>query len=356
MVFGRRCMPARQVVGGGRRGRQNRAPICGKDARLTRNSTTPQLGAASRDRPGATRLFGLGRLAILAATSVAFGLVGCATLKRNPVPENVVEARQFSLGGIDAMQRDQWEKAEGLFAKAIETCPADERAHQQYAEALWHRNARTEAIAHLERSVELSGGDPHRRVRLGEMYLAQDQVQLAWEQVEAAIASQRNLASAWALRGDILRRQGRLEEAVANYHRALSEQPQYPHVQLATAGVYRELNRPRRALATLEVLATQYPPSEVPQEVLLQQGLALKAMDRYDDAVMMLAAASRRGEPTLDVLYHLGEAQLAAGDTANARLAARQALDLAPHNEQVHQLDRRISEQHERMTALVERY
>jgi Flp pilus assembly protein TadD len=58
----------------------------------------------------------------------------------------------------------------------------------------------------------------------------------------------------------------------------------------------------------------------------------------------------------LDVLYHLGDAQLAAGDTANARLAARRALILAPHNEHVHQLDRRINEQHRRMTALVERY
>lgn len=287
---------------------------------------------------------------------MSLGLVGCATLKPSPVPEHVVQARQLSLGGIDAMQQDQWEKAEWLFKKAIEKCPADERAHQQFAEALWHRDARAKAIEHLERSVELSGGDPHRRVRLGEMYLAENQIEKAWQQAEAAIESQRKLASAWALRGDILRKQGRLQEAVANYHRALSEQPQYPQVQLAAAGVYRELNRPRRALATLEVLATQYPPSEVPQEVLLQQGLALKAMDRYDDAVMMLSAASRRGEPTLDILYHLSEAQLAAGDTANARLAARQALDLAPHNEQIHQLDRRISEQHQRMTALVERY
>ncbi len=284
------------------------------------------------------------------------GLAGCATLKRNPVPENVVEARQISLVGLDAMQREQWGKAEGLFSKAIETCPADERAHQHYAEALWHRDACAEAIAHLEKSVELSGGDPHRRVRLGEMYLAKGKIEPAWEQVEAAIESQRKLASAWALRGDILRKQGRLEESIANYHRALSLQPQYPHVQMATAAVYRDLNRPRRALATLEVLATQYPPDEVPQDVLLQQGLAFKAMDRHDDAVLKLVAASRADDPTLDILFHLSEAQLAAGDTANARLAARRALSLAPDNEQIHQLDRRISEQQQRMTASVERY
>lgn len=284
------------------------------------------------------------------------GCVGCATLKRPAVAENVVEARTYSLDGMGAMQREQWGKAEGLFAKAIKTCPADERAHQQYAEALWHRDARANAIDHLEQSVALSGGDPNRRVRLGEMYLAEGEIAKAWSQVEAAIESQRKLASAWALRGDILRKQGQLEDALINYHRALGNQPQYPHVQMAVAGVYRDLNRPRRALATLEVLATQYAPSQVPQSVLLQQGLALKAMDRYDDAVMMLAAASRRGEPSLEAFYHLGEAQLAAGDTLNARRAAHEALNLAPNNDQVHQLDRRISEQHQRMTPLVERF
>ncbi|HJN12918.1 MAG TPA: tetratricopeptide repeat protein [Pirellulaceae bacterium] len=337
-------------------GTHDRQPICGKEASLTRNNKSHLASTASRGScpsvTGPSKVV----VAVVLGIGLTFGLAGCATLKHKPVPDNVVEARQFSLSGIDAMQRYEWEKAEGLFSKAIDTCPADERAHQQYAEALWHRDARTDAIAHLERSVALSGGDPHRRVRLGEMYLALGQTDQAWEQVEAAIGAQRKLASAWALRGDILRKQGRLEEAVVNYHRALSNQPQYPHVQLAVAAVYREMNRPRRALATLEVLATQYPPSEVPQELLLQQGLALKAMDRYDDAVMMLAAAARQGEPTLDVLYHLGDAQLAAGDTANARLAARRALILAPHNEHVRQLDRRINEQHRRMTALVEWY
>jgi tetratricopeptide (TPR) repeat protein len=293
-------------------------------------------------------------LATLLALGTTFGLAGCATLNRNPVPDNVVTARQYSLNGLDAMQRNEWRKAEGLFAKAIDAYPADERAHQQYAEALWHRDARDRAIGHLERSVALSGGDPHRRVRLGEMYLAEGQIDEAWKQVEAAIESQRKLASAWALRGDILRKQGRLELAIADYHRALSNQPQYAHVQLSTAAVYRELNRPRRALSTLEVLATQYPPTEVPQEVLLQQGLALRAMDRYEDAIITLAAAARRGEPSLEVLYHLSEAQLAAGDTANARLAARHALTLAPHNQQLQQLDRRINAQQQRMTALMQ--
>ena len=333
-------------------GMHHREPICGKEAILTRNSKSHPAGAVLWEKClGAT---GPGRVVVATVLGVGltFGLAGCATLKHNPVPDNVVDARQFSLSGIDAMQRHEWEKAEGLFVKAIDTCPADERAHQQYSEVLWHRDARAAAIAHLERSVALSGGDPHRRVRLGEMYLAQGQTDQAWEQVEAAIESQRKLASAWALRGDILRKQRRLEEAVVNYHRALSSQPQYGHVQLAVAAVYREMNRPRRALATLEVLATQYPPSEVPQEVLLQQGLALKAMDRYDDAVMMLATAAQQGEPTLEVLYHLGEARLAAGDTAKARLA----LILAPHNEQVHELDRRINEQHQRMTALIDRF
>lgn len=284
------------------------------------------------------------------------GLFGCAALRRNAVAENVVEARQMSLRGMDALQQGKSDVAESCFANAIQANPADERAHVQYAELLWQRGAYDDAISHLERSIKLSGDDPTLLVRLGEMYLARGYVDRAWRQAEQAIQSNRQLACAWALRGDIHRQRGELNEALTAYHRSLSYEGQSPRIQLAVTAIYREQNRPQRALSTLEHLAENYAPGELPTELLVEQGLALKALGRYEDAADKLALAAHRPQPDPEILYHLGEARLLAGDLANARLAVAAALSIAPYHAACRDLHGRIDQQQQTFTASLEQY
>ncbi|MFV1964751.1 MAG: tetratricopeptide repeat protein [Pirellulaceae bacterium] len=277
--------------------------------------------------------------------------VGCSTFRRNPVAENVVSARQLSLRGMDAMQRNRWDEAEALFATAVETNPADERAHRRYAELLWRRGMRDQAIEHLEQSLRLSGGDPERLTQMGEMYLQQGDLDRAWWHTEEAIRTQRQLASAWALRGDILRRRQRLDDAMASYHRALSYQPHYPHVQVELAEVYREQGRARRALATLDALVEQYGAEPAPTYVLSLQGHALKSLRRFDEAVEVLTKARNQGEPSMDLLHALAEAQWHAGDEASAGLTIHTALTRDPYHEPCRQLRKRIQEHQRTLTA-----
>lgn len=281
---------------------------------------------------------------------VAFS-AGCATFRQPAASDRVVAARQLSLRGLDAMQRADWEQAEKLFGLAIETNPADERAHRRYAEVLWRRELKEQAVRHMEEAVRLSGGDPEILVELGEMYLAQGNLDGAWRQAEAAIAAQRQLASAWALRGDILRSRQQLDEAMESYHRALSYQPNYPHVQIALSDLYRQQNRPRRALSTLESLVEQCGVERAPVDVLLQQGLALKALGRYDRAVEVLTMASERGNPSVELLYHLGEAHWMAGNTASAALAVTAALARDPNHVPSRLLADQIQARQRTMTA-----
>jgi Tfp pilus assembly protein PilF len=280
--------------------------------------------------------------------------LGCATLHTSPVADNVVAARQLSLRGLDAMQQGQWDEAEKMFASAIDTNPADERAHHRYAELLWRREVRDQAIAHMEESVRLSGGDAERRAQLGRFYLERGDLERAWEQAEDAIRAHRQSASAWALRGDVLRRRGQANEAMVSYHRALGYQPVYPHVQLAVAELYAEQNRPRRSLATLESLDGQCGPSHTPAEVLLLKGLAFKALGRYDDAVDVLTLASQRGEPSVELLYHLSESHWLVGDIASAGLAVNAALARAPDHGPSCELRDRIQVRQRNMTARLE--
>ncbi len=141
-------------------------------------------------------LYDIGRTLAM-VVGVLNGL-GCASLHKDAISEEVISARQMSLRGFDSLERGKLEDAETWFANAIKTNPVDERAHVQYAELLWRRGLHEDAIKHLEQSVKLSGGDPALVVRLGEMYLAQGDAERAWQQADRAIQANRQLACAWA--------------------------------------------------------------------------------------------------------------------------------------------------------------
>lgn len=272
---------------------------------------------------------------VLAIVGLLAGLAtlfnGCRAFRCQEISvEKLAAARQASLLGIEAQQRGQWDQAEAQFASAVQQAPKDERARACYAEALWQRGAQEAAIAQMEEAVRLSGHDPNRRVQLGNMFLARGEYHRALVQADRAIASNRQEATAWALRGHALLAQGHRTDALAAYHRTLSLEEHNPEVQLAIAAVYRQQNRPQRALATLQALAANYPSGETPTEVLLQEGLAYRDLGRYHDAARTLGVAVTRGTPTSALWYELARTRLLADDVPGARLASNTALALEP--------------------------
>lgn len=296
------------------------------------------------------------KLRLLLGACGALLMVGCSSLsQRGPVPGNVFSGRQLSHQGMEAMRRGEWQQAEQLFGAALETSPADEAARRQYAETLWHRGAQADAIREMESAARLSGSSALTFTRLGQMYLALGQIEPAANASAQAMALESESPQVWALQGDLLNARGQASEALASYHRALSYQPNYPDVQLAISDLYAAQNRPQRALATLESLLEQSLPGEEPAEVLYRQGLALKALGRYEDAVDALLLAQSREPKAVDVLCQLGEAQLLAGRPASAQLAAREALALAPDHAGSLDLLHRTRSQQQRLSAALDR-
>lgn len=278
--------------------------------------------------------------------------MGCSGLSRHQNANDVVSARQIALQGLDAVQAQQWEQAEQLFAKAVDVCPTDERVRWRYAEALWHRGVKGEAIDHMQQATQLSGGDPELLVHLGQMYLGNDDLPHALQVANRTIDSGHHLADAYRLKGDVLVRQTKWHEALANYHAALSIRETYPEVQMAVAHVYFEHGRPQRALSTLLTLSQNYPAAHVPTDVLYLEGLAYKQLKRYEPALGCLAQAESRGMKTADVYYNLAEAHYLAGDRTNASLCLRRALELRPQHIAARQLNQRI-QRNRQMASLV---
>lgn len=281
-----------------------------------------------------------------------FATPACRMWQKSGPTDKVLTSRQLTLRGADALQRGHWEEAESHFENAIRFCPVDERSRAGHAEALWQRGAYDLAIQQMEESVRLSAGNPDLQVRLGEMRLAQGDRDGALVCVERALREQRNLATAWALQGDIQHARGDVDGALASYHRALHCQAHYPRVEIAVAEIYRAQNRPQRALSTLEALADQYPPTQIPGEVYFLQGLAQKALRRYDDAVGSLAAAAQRADAPELVFVELSDCQMLRGDLTAARQSAAEGGRRFPQSEQFPRLLAKLEKDEQRVAAI----
>jgi tetratricopeptide (TPR) repeat protein len=273
------------------------------------------------------------RSSTIVALLAALGPTGCQLPSRQgPVPQSLVDCRRLSQQGAAALDRGRQQEAEALLARAVTACPVDAEARRQYAESLWRRGARQEAIAQLEEASRLAGDDATLSTRLAEMYLANGQLELARQNANRAIDLDARLPGAWAIRGRVLRAAGFPNDALADNLRALGYAPRDRAILSEIAELYRQGNQPDRALQTLQSLAATYPPGEEPAGLQHSLGLAYAALGRYDDAVENLALAAAHGKPTAEVFYDLGEAQLLAGHPAEAAAAARQALAIQPQH------------------------
>lgn len=247
-----------------------------------------------------------------------------------PVPRSLVMSRQLSQQGVSAMERGNWARADELLAQAVKVFPQDAEARYHYAEALWQRDDRAAALEQIGKALQLAPDDPKILLRGAHMRIAMDQVPEATALLDKAIDADSKNPAVWALRGRLRAKSGELGESLADYQRALGYRPDDRLTLLELAEVYRRLNRPQRALATLQTLSDTYPPGEESPQVLYLTGLAYSALERYPEAVDWLNLARSRGPTSTHLLYWLADAQLKAGQQSDARQTAAQLMAIDP--------------------------
>ena len=245
---------------------------------------------------------------------------GCRLVqRRGPVAPEVAEARRLCNEGLSAADRSDLVRAEGLLERAVESCPLDIDARRHYAEVLWKRGERMDAVAQITEALKLSPEDAGLCVEGGGMYLDMglfdDAERLAREAVRVAPGS----AEAWHLRGQVSLARGQSEPALADFHRALALDGNDRIVLLDTAEAYRRLNRPQRALATLAILGETYGPNQTPANVLMMEALAQEALGRPADAIDSYKMAIARGDAPTEAATRLASLERAAVDTSTIK-------------------------------------
>ncbi|MBX3424706.1 MAG: tetratricopeptide repeat protein [Pirellulales bacterium] len=264
---------------------------------------------------------------ILASVLATAG--GCASLRKyKEAPEALATCRTLSREGVAAMERGDCGAACDLLNNAVRTNPADVDARRQLAEALWRQGNHAAAVNMIESAVRMDAEHAPTQIRAGEMLLHTGAVDEAIARADAAIAIDRSLGGAWALRGAAYRRHSQPERALADFHQALRYSPHDVPTLLAVAELQYQLGRPQRCLATVHHLLDSYGPGDEPQRALWLEGLAYAAVDRPADAAASLYAATARGPANADLLVQLAKAEAAAGRPVAAASTVRRALEI----------------------------
>lgn len=265
--------------------------------------------------------------------------LGCRSFVHGKSNSKLVQARQLSLRGADALQRSRPQDAEMLFSEALRNSSLDERAHWGYATTLWQRGDRQRAIEHMREAVRLSGRNPEYAVRLGEMNLDVGDRSAAREYALGVLSANRSNAEAWALLGDSHQSERDWSAALECYHRALLIRSDYPRVQLVVAEIYRSTGRPQRTLAALDRMADLHPSASTEPESLLIRGMALADLDRTSEAAVALAMASERmPSDRIDKQIQLVRAQHRIGELVPARMTLGRLIASKTNNPEVERL------------------
>lgn len=245
-------------------------------------------------------------LVLVVAIFIASCGSGCSLVPRSgTLTPELAAARRLSNEALTAADRSDLIRAEGLLEQAVKSCPQDVDARQHYADVLWRRGLRTEAITQMDKALALAPDNAALCVEAGGMYLELGLFGEADRLASQAVRFAPGSAEAWHLRGRVALARGQPEPALADFHRALAIVPGSRSILLDTAEAYRQLDRPQRALATLAILGETYGPGDLPASVLVLEGLAQEALGRSADAAESYRQALAAGDAPAEAAARL---------------------------------------------------
>lgn len=229
-----------------------------------------------------------------------------------PLSPTVFRSSQLSRMGNAAMEQGDWEEAEKRLDEAVKLNKKDTELRRHYAEALWIRGKRDEALEQLNEAIRRGGSDNALlNIALAEKYLILDNPQSAHRFADKAVSLAPREYRGWALRGKanwlLAEMESRknpaapivseqLYNAKNDYYRALSLSPDNRDLLPELAAIQMRCRQPEHALATWQHLERFFPKDSVPADLLRGKAESYVALGQINEALNCLHQA-RRIEP-----------------------------------------------------------
>ena len=258
---------------------------------------------------------------------------GCTSIPFYKKNTKATQSLQLGREGITAYEHKELETAEDKLREAIEMNENDIDARRYYAETLWERGKRKEALDILEAAVKKKETHDQQVIlnqSLGEKLLLLQRPKDAVVCAERIILLQPQKHEGWVIRANAQWQMGNKEKALADYQRALTCSPDDRDILWQLAHLEDTMEKPERALAAWQHLSRVYPLGTVPPDVYYGIAGSCYRLKRLRDASDNLASAIKLQPARKEFHQLLAQVYFESGNIQQAFIAASQAVECAP--------------------------
>ncbi len=182
------------------------------------------------------------------------------------------------------------------------------------------------AVASLQKAVQLNQHSTKTHNNLGNVYLAQQQNNLAESEFRTVLRMDPANSEANYNLGVLLMMKGSAASAIPHFERV---RPATTAARFNLVRAYFQANRTADALRTANELS-QHGASEV--QVHFSLGVLLASEKQYKPAQLELEKADALQPETFEILYNLGQVLLRSGENGKAQLILTRAMKLKPES------------------------
>lgn len=217
--------------------------------------------------------------------------------------------------GINLWRIGTYDGWEPYYQNAITTNPNSGLANLNYGSMLRDQNQWEEALAYIEKGVQLSPDYIDAKVRLAEAYFKLSKFTDAIEVSNRALAKEPNNLHALQFRGSALGASGKVNEATADFQKILELDPTNHHAMFNLGVAYKEANLLNEAIEMYSKLIVAKP--DFPN-AFYERGFCYGKMGLFPQALKDMEQ-SIQNQPTHGASYFFrGRAYEALGDITNA--------------------------------------